>query len=161
MHLVWSKNCFLLHEEVMELTWNCKNVSFVEKMCIFRWFSFRKTYSPCVEQVNFQVYFPSFINTRYISISFCLTDGHTFSGAIICVKFNGFQAFLRKWRENVLFMMSQCSQIKNNLWFVLQFWYTWQIFCFPITKIKLLSRHILDPRKFLGLFMYTTVPCSL
>jgi hypothetical protein len=77
----------------------------------------------------------------------CLTDGHTFSGAIICMKFNGFQAFLRKRREKVLFMMSFCSQIRNNLQFFL-FWYTWHLFYFPITQIKLLSRHILDQEKF-------------
>jgi hypothetical protein len=105
----------------------------------FGWFSFQKTYSPFVEQVYFQVFFPSVINIGYISISFCSTDGHTFSGAIICMKFNGFQAFLRK--------RSQCSQIRNNLRFFL-FWYTWHLFYFPITQIKLLSRHILDQENF-------------
>jgi hypothetical protein len=101
----------------MKLTENCKNVNFVEKKNTgkFGWFSFQKTYSPCVKQVHFQVYFPSVINTRYISISFCSTDGHTFFGAIICVKFNGFQAFFKKEREKVLFMTPQCSQIRNNL----------------------------------------------
>jgi hypothetical protein len=99
----------------MKLTSNCKNVNFVEKTHKFGWFSFQETYSPFVEQVDFQVYFPSFINTSYILISFCSTDGHTFSGAIIYVKFNGFQAFLRKRREKVLFMTLQCSQIRNNL----------------------------------------------
>jgi hypothetical protein len=92
-----------------------KNVNFVDKTHKFRWFSFQKTYSSCVKQVHFQVYFPSFIDTRYISISFCSTDGQ--SGAIICVKFNDFQAFLRKRQEKVLFMTSQCSQIRNSLQF--------------------------------------------
>ena len=48
--------------------------------------------------------------------NFILLDGwaHLF-GAIICMKFNGFQAFLRKRREKVLFMTLQCSQIRNIL----------------------------------------------
>jgi hypothetical protein len=47
---------------------------------------------------------------------------HTFSGTTICVKLYGFQAMLRKRREKVLLMMSQCYQLRNNL--IVLYWYT-------------------------------------
>jgi hypothetical protein len=92
------------------------------------------------------------------SISFCLMDGHTFSGAIICMKFNGFQTFLRKRREKVLFMTSQCTQVRNNLrFFVLAYLAFISLSC--DTNQAFIKAHF-RPRKILGLFMYTTVPCS-
>jgi hypothetical protein len=114
---------------------------------------------PMVEQVHFQVYFPSFINTRYISISFSSTDGHIFSGAILCMKFNDFQAFLRKRREKALFMTSQCSQIRNNLRFFVLVYLAFILLSYN-TDQAFIKAHF-RPRQFLGLFMYTTVPCSL
>jgi hypothetical protein len=45
------------------------------------------------------IFFIFFINIRYISILFCSTDGHTFSGAMIVVEFNGFKHFLGKGGE--------------------------------------------------------------
>jgi hypothetical protein len=122
-----------------------------------RGFSFRKHYSPCFEQVHFQVYFQSPVYRRYISISFCSTDVHIFSGTffLLYIKFNGFQAFYRKRWEKVLFIISQCYQIRKNL----------LIFCSGILGTYLLSYHTdqafikahLKRRNIWGLFMSSLV----
>jgi hypothetical protein len=70
----------------------------LKKRTILGGFPFRKHTAHASSKFIFEytVYFPSFIDTQYISISFCSTDGHTFSGAIIFVKFYAFQAFFEE-----------------------------------------------------------------
>jgi hypothetical protein len=62
---------------------------------------------------------------------------------ITCLKSNSFKAFLRKRREKLLFTMSLCYQMRNNLKLLIFFFCnTWHIFYFPIIiQIKLLSRY--------------------
>jgi hypothetical protein len=90
--------------------------------------------------------------------------GHTFYKAIIYVKFNRFQAFLRKGQEKVLFMMSQCFQLRNNP--LVLFWHTRHIFYFPIillyNKDEAFMKAHFQHRKFSGLSMYRYIilPCS-
>jgi hypothetical protein len=60
----------------------------------------------------------------------------------------------------VLFTMSQCYQIRNNL-LIFVFWYTSNIFLIYYNTDQVFSKAHFKQRRFLGLFMLTTVPCSL
>jgi hypothetical protein len=105
----------------------------------FGWFFYQKTYSPCIEQVYFQEYFPSSIIIqklyekdknifrkidkrcihsfgRGLHVNFIMFDGLAHLLRSNSLKFNGLQAFLRK-REKILFIMSQCYQIGISLLF--------------------------------------------
>jgi hypothetical protein len=111
---VWplSRRCLLLY-----CTWSY--------LCIC-WGSVLRHARSCICLLDYDyAYSSSKLIFKYISHLLTIDDiyrfqfacqmGTPFSRTIIYIKCNGFQAFVRKKRETVLFMMSQCYQIRNNL----------------------------------------------
>ena len=73
IHSVLSVKWFVSYDESLKLAKNCKTAIFNENILKFRWFSFQKTYSACVEQIHIHVCFLSYNDTQ-LYIIFILLD---------------------------------------------------------------------------------------